>query len=127
MINLNFFLLFLPCSPQVLDFISNCFRIAYLYFGTIQTTLGPILTKIIVPPREHINNKSKANNNKDSTKKEDEEEEIRENKDLSPTSEADQNTAQAQIQGVAHILNQLKIENTVTSPPPATVSLKSKY
>ena len=40
-------------SPQVLDFISNCFRIAYLYFGTVQTTLGPILTKIIVPPREH--------------------------------------------------------------------------
>ena len=109
-----------------MDFISNCFRIAYLYFGTIQTTLGPILTKIIVPPREHINNKSKANNNKDSTKKEDEEEEIRENKDMSPTSEADQNTAQAQIQGVAHILNQLKIENTVTSSPPAKVSLKIK-
>ena len=107
-----------------MDFISNCFRIAYLYFGTIQTTLGPILTKIIVPPREHINNKSKANN-KDSTKKEDEEEEIRENKD-SP-SEAYQETAQAQIQGVAHILNQLKIENetaanAVSSPPPATVS-----
>ena len=108
-----------------MDFISNCFRIAYLYFGTIQTTLGPILTKIIVPPREHINNKSKANN-KDSTKKEEEEEEIRENKDMSPTSEADQNTAQAQIQGVAHILNQLKIENTVTSSPPAKVSLKIK-
>ena len=109
-----------------MDFISNCFRIAYLYFGTIQTTLGPILTKIIVPPREHINNKSKGDNNKDSPKKEDEEEKIRENKDLSLTSEADQNTAQAQIQGVAHILNQLKIENTVTSSPPAKVSLKIK-
>ena len=124
---INFFLLLFPFSPQVLDFISNCFRIAYLYFGTIQTTLGPILTKIIVPPREHHNNKSKDNNNKNKNKKE--EEEIRENKD-SP-SEAYQETAQAQIQGVAHILNQLKIENetaanAVSSPPPAKVSQNLK-
>ena len=37
-------------SSRVLDFIADCFRIAYLYFGTIQTTLGPIVTRIIVPP-----------------------------------------------------------------------------
>ena len=37
-------------SSRVLDFIADCFRIAYLYFGTVQTTLGPIVTKIIVPP-----------------------------------------------------------------------------
>ena len=37
-------------SLRVLDFITDCFRIAYLYFGTVQTTLGPIVTKIIVPP-----------------------------------------------------------------------------
>ena len=112
-----------------MDFISNCFRIAYLYFGTIQTTLGPILTKIIVPPREHQNNKSKDDNSKNNNKKE-EEEKTRENKD-SPPSEADQETAQAQIQGVAHILNQLKIENesaanTVSLPLPATVSLRAQ-
>lgn len=27
-------------SLRVLDFIADCFRIAYLYFGTVQTTLG---------------------------------------------------------------------------------------
>jgi len=32
-----------------LDFIDDCFKIGYLYFGTIQTSLGPVITKILVP------------------------------------------------------------------------------
>jgi hypothetical protein len=39
-------------SLRVLEFISDCFNIAYLYFGTVQTTLGPIVTRIIVDPKE---------------------------------------------------------------------------
>ena len=47
-------------SSRVLDFIADCFRIAYLYFGTVQTTLGPIVTKIIVPPAPEKKSRSKA-------------------------------------------------------------------
>ena len=47
-------------SSRVLDFIADCFRIAYLYFGTVQTTLGPIVTKIIVPPAPEKRKKKKS-------------------------------------------------------------------
>ncbi len=36
-------------SMSSLDYITDCFKIAYLYFGTIQTSLGPVVTKILVP------------------------------------------------------------------------------
>lgn len=36
-------------NPHNLDFITDCFKIGYLYFGTVQTTQGPTVTKIIVP------------------------------------------------------------------------------
>ena len=36
-------------SLTILDFINDCFKIAYLYFGTIQTVNGPVITKIKVP------------------------------------------------------------------------------
>ena len=36
-------------SVGVLDFITDCFKIAYLYFGTVQTRNGPVITKILVP------------------------------------------------------------------------------
>ena len=36
-------------SLTILDFINDCFKIAYLYFGTIQTVNGPVITKIVVP------------------------------------------------------------------------------
>lgn len=45
-------------SLKVLDFISSCFKIAYLYFGTIQTTLGPIVTRIIVPSKKPAKKKN---------------------------------------------------------------------
>ena len=35
-------------SLSILDFISDCFKIAYLYFGTIQTIHGPVITKIVI-------------------------------------------------------------------------------
>ncbi len=34
---------------STLDYINDCFKIAYLYFGTIQTTEGPVITRILVP------------------------------------------------------------------------------
>ncbi len=34
---------------SVLDYIADCFKIAYLYFGTVQTRNGPVITKIAVP------------------------------------------------------------------------------
>ncbi|XP_059090184.1 terminal uridylyltransferase 7-like [Tigriopus californicus] len=36
-------------SLSILDFISECFNIAYLYFGTVQTSNGPVILKILVP------------------------------------------------------------------------------
>ena len=36
-------------SLTILDFINDCFKMAYLYFGTIQTINGPVITKIVVP------------------------------------------------------------------------------
>lgn len=36
-------------NPHNLDFITDCFKIGYLYFGTVQTTQGPTVIKIIVP------------------------------------------------------------------------------
>ena len=36
-------------SLTILDFINDCFKIAYLYFGTIQTINGPVITKIVIP------------------------------------------------------------------------------
>ena len=36
-------------SLTILDFISDCFKIGYLYFGTIQTFKGPVITRIVVP------------------------------------------------------------------------------
>lgn len=36
-------------SLAILDFINECFNIAYLYFGTVQTTNGPVILKILVP------------------------------------------------------------------------------
>ena len=36
-------------SVGVLDFITDCFKIAYLYFGTVQTRNGPVITKILIP------------------------------------------------------------------------------
>ena len=39
---------------SILDFISDCFKIAYLYFGTIQTKIGPVVTGIIVPDRSPV-------------------------------------------------------------------------
>lgn len=36
-------------SVSVFDFISDCFKIAYLYFGCIQTVRGPIITRIMLP------------------------------------------------------------------------------
>lgn len=45
-------------NATVLDFIADCFRIGYLYFGTVQTTLGPIVTKVIVPPSNTPESKS---------------------------------------------------------------------
>lgn len=36
-------------SLAVLDYITDCFKIAYLYFGTVQTRNGPVITKILVP------------------------------------------------------------------------------
>ena len=36
-------------SLTILDFINDCFKIAYLYFGTIQTVHGPVITKIVIP------------------------------------------------------------------------------
>ena len=51
-------------SVRVLDFIADCFRIAYLYFGTVQTTLGPIVTKIIVPPAPEKKSRRKKSESK---------------------------------------------------------------
>ena len=36
-------------SLTILDFINDSFKIAYLYFGTIQTVYGPVITKIVIP------------------------------------------------------------------------------
>ena len=35
-------------SVSVFDYISDCFKIAYLYFGCIQTVRGPIITRIVI-------------------------------------------------------------------------------
>ena len=40
-------------SLTILDFINDCFKIAYLYFGTIQTVHGPVVTKIVIPDEEN--------------------------------------------------------------------------
>jgi len=37
---------------SVYDYISDCLKTGYLYFGTIQTSLGPVITKIIVKSKE---------------------------------------------------------------------------
>ncbi len=51
-----------------LDYITDCFKIAYLYFGTIQTTVGPVVTKILVPDAspERKSPSSRRDKNKDS-------------------------------------------------------------
>ena len=36
-------------SPGILDFVNDCFKIGFLYFGTVQTNQGPVITKILVP------------------------------------------------------------------------------
>lgn len=41
-------------SATVLDFIMDCFKIGYLYFGTIQTTQGPVILKILVPDQAPV-------------------------------------------------------------------------
>ena len=38
-------------SLATFDYIMDCLKIAYLYFGTIQTNSGPVVTKIIVPDK----------------------------------------------------------------------------
>ena len=37
---------------SVYDYISDCLKTGYLYFGTIQTSLGPVITRIIVKNKE---------------------------------------------------------------------------
>ena len=37
---------------SVYDYISECLKTGYLYFGTIQTSLGPVITRIIVKNKE---------------------------------------------------------------------------
>ena len=46
-------------SLTILDFINDCFKIAYLYFGTIQTVHGPVITKIVIPDTNRSNVKPK--------------------------------------------------------------------
>ena len=94
-------------SPQVLDFISNCFRIAYLYFGTVQTKMGPILTKIIVPPREHKDKPAKK------SKSNEQEEEVVVKETKSSVEEAESTTTTSDV---TNILNQLKLDS---NPPPS--------
>ena len=45
-------------AASVFDYIGNCFKIAYLYFGCIQTTKGPIITRIQIPDPETANSSS---------------------------------------------------------------------
>ena len=46
-----------PCSKgavqalSVYDYIGDCLKTGYLYFGTIQTCLGPVITRIVVKAR----------------------------------------------------------------------------
>ena len=46
-----------PCSKgavqalSVYDYIGDCLKTGYLYFGTIQTCLGPVITRIVVRAR----------------------------------------------------------------------------
>ena len=47
-------------SLTILDFINDCFKIAYLYFGTIQTIHGPVITKIVVPDSTSNNSKEES-------------------------------------------------------------------
>ena len=51
---------------SVYDYISDCLKTGYLYFGTIQTSLGPVITRIIVKNKE----------DEDKTENKDEEEEV---------------------------------------------------
>ena len=37
---------------SVYNYISNCLKTGYLYFGTIQTSLGPVITRILVKNKE---------------------------------------------------------------------------
>ena len=37
---------------SVYDYISDCLKTGYLYFGTIQTSLGPVITRILVKKKE---------------------------------------------------------------------------
>ena len=37
----------IPTASGVNDYITNCLKTGYLYFGTIQTNLGPVITQII--------------------------------------------------------------------------------
>lgn len=43
----------------ILDFINDCIKIAYLYFGTIQTIHGPVITKIVIPDDDNVSNVNK--------------------------------------------------------------------
>ena len=81
-------------SLRVLDFITDCFRIAYLYFGTVQTTLGPIVTKIIVPPSSLSKTKKRKRAEKAS-------------QDKSPEDTA--------VEEMDNILNKLKLEDVNAS------------
>ncbi len=95
-------------NTLVLDFISDCFRIAYLYFGTVQTKLGPMVTKIIVPPS------SKKNPRKNNRKAK-----------LSQSDEKQSEAAGKPDDNVENLLNKLKLdsaETSSTSSPPVPIS-----
>ena len=38
-------------AGSVYDYIADCLKTGYLYFGTIQTSLGPIVSKIMINER----------------------------------------------------------------------------
>ena len=38
-------------AGSVYDYIADCLKTSYLYFGTIQTSLGPIVSKIMINER----------------------------------------------------------------------------
>eukprot|EP00095_Tigriopus_kingsejongensis_P012512 maker-scaffold455_size166772-snap-gene-0.33 protein:Tk12512 transcript:maker-scaffold455_size166772-snap-gene-0.33-mRNA-1 annotation:"terminal uridylyltransferase 4" len=50
-------------SLQLLDYINDGFKLAYLYFGTVQTSNGPVILKILVPDRTPERKTSPNNDN----------------------------------------------------------------
>lgn len=98
-------------NVSVLDFIADCFKIAYLYFGTIQTKIGPVVCSIIVPDRSPARKAIKSQNADGSSNNDDEDPEDIDDDDASSLDATSANNPGAPAGNVQDLFAKLAIDS----------------